>query len=226
MDGLLLVDKPVGLSSYDVIRRLKPLLPKGIKIGHAGTLDPLATGLLLILIGRATKQATQLLKLDKTYEGQITLGATSATDDAEGPILEVRSSELGVRKLTENEVKKVLQKFEGDIEQIPPAHSAIKVGGQRAYRLARKGQHVKLAPRMVTIYDLKLTSYDYPLVGFTAKVSSGTYIRSLARDIGEKLGTGGYLSQLRRTQIGDYDIKDAIVPAVTLGQIGAALLVI
>jgi tRNA pseudouridine55 synthase len=210
LNGILLVDKPAGISSFGVVAKVRWILSqatgKKVKIGHAGTLDPFATGLLILLIGKATKQADQFLKLDKTYEATLTLGATSTTADPEGEITKVSD-----QVPTLDEIEEVLKKFVGAIQQTPPIFSAIKVNGQRAYKLARKGQEVVMQPREVTIYDISNVVYAYPCLSFSIKVSSGTYIRSLAVDIGENLGVGAYLTILRRTSIDEHDIKDAVV---------------
>lgn len=218
-----MVDKPVGISSFEIIRQLRNKL--GIKkIGHAGTLDPLASGLLIVLIGGVTKQQARFMKLDKVYEAEITLGAVSTTDDAEGDIQVVSSQETVDRRPTQSEVEKVLKSFVGEIKQLPPRFSALKIKGQRAYKLARAGQAVNLSPRTVRIHSLKLVTYDWPKLRIVTLVSSGTYIRSLARDIGAKLGTGAYLSGLRRTAIGDYKIDSAIkLDKSTRPQIEAAI---
>lgn len=219
MTGLLLVDKPAGLTSFDVIRRLRPVL--GVrKIGHAGTLDPAATGLLLLLLGPATKQAQRLLKLDKSYVATITLGHDSTTADAEGELTAVSQ-----RVPAKAEIAAALQQFRGPIQQTPPAFSALKVKGRRAYQLARRGQAPELAPRAVTIQRLELLAYAYPQLQLEATVSSGTYIRSLAADIGRALGTGGYLSQLRRTAIADYDVADALPLAAITPELAAQKLI-
>ncbi len=206
--------------------QLSSRLPK-VKVGHTGTLDPLATGLLVLLIGKEyTRKATELTKLDKTYDVTLKLGETSTTGDAEGQITpychseqsEESSSTKG-RSFDSSQddkppalqaIEEALHAFTGEIMQTPPAFSAIKVDGKRAYDLAREGKEVKLAPRPVTIYGLKLTKYEYPYVEFTADVSSGTYIRSLAEDLGNHLGTGAYMSDLRRTRIAEFDISDAV----------------
>lgn len=241
MDGLLLIDKPAGWSSFDVIRKLRPVL--GIKkMGHAGTLDPMATGLLIVLIGKATKKQDQFMKQDKRYEAEVTLGATSDTDDVEGTVTSSPETALGAGKqlrdfardrqvapmfssgqagskdkketeqLTLKKVQKTLEQFTGEIEQVPPQHSAIKVDGKRAYKTARAGGATQLKARKVTIHDLQLHEYEYPVLRITCSVSSGTYIRSLARDIGVALGTGAYLSALRRTRIGEYTVEQAVTP--------------
>jgi tRNA pseudouridine55 synthase len=211
MNGLLLIDKPSGWTSHDVVAKIRSLLKKEtsqkIKVGHAGTLDPFATGLLIILIGSYTKRAAEFLKLDKTYELTMKLGEVSTTGDPEGVITGVSSQEVGAR-----EVKKALQSFVGEIEQTPPAYSAIKVNGKRAYKLAREGKKVELPSRKVHVYELDGIDYRYPRLSFTVKVSSGTYIRSLAEDIGKALGTGAYCTELRRLEAGRYGLTRAVRP--------------
>ena len=209
MEGIVLVDKPVGWTSFDVVAKIRGIARattgnKKIKVGHAGTLDPLATGLLIVLIGSATKQQDQLMKQDKTYEAQITLGSTSDTFDSEG-----LKRAVSVKKPSISQILATLDKFTGQIEQIPPQHSAIKIDGKRAYALARAGQSPEMKPRSIMIHSIELKNYKYPVLQLTCAVSSGTYIRSLANDIGEHLNVGGYLSALRRTRIGSWDIADA-----------------
>ena len=208
MNGILLVDKPAGWTSHDVVAKVRNILKsqtgQKVKVGHTGTLDPAATGLLLLVVGSYTKRAGEFSKLDKTYEAEITLGATSSTGDSEGEI-----TPKNTQIPTLQQVQQVLNKFIGEIQQIPPAFSAIKVDGKRAYKLARAGKTVEMEPRQVKIYTIKDVEYDYPKLGFLTEVSSGTYIRSLAEDVGRNLGTGAYLSGLRRTQIGDYKISEA-----------------
>jgi len=209
MDGLLLVDKPEGISSFGVVARVRRIAyevtDKKIKIGHTGTLDPAASGLLVLVIGTYTKKAGDFSKLDKTYLAELTLGVTSDTGDREGPL-----RAQGNNRPTKKAVEAILRAFEGEIHQIPPIHSAVKINGQRAYKLARKGRTVKLEPRKVTIHKITDIQYEYPKIWFKTRVSSGTYIRTLAEDIGEKLGTGAYLSALRRSRVGKFDIKDAV----------------
>jgi len=213
MQGILLVDKPQGWTSFDVVNYVRKIVataegkkPKNCKVGHTGTLDPMATGLLVLLIGKEyTRRAGEMSKHDKTYEVTMQLGATSTTGDIEGELTPVSERLPG-----ENEVLAALQKFTGEIMQTPPAYSAIKINGQKAYDLARKGKAVKLEPRPVTIYDIRDVQYAYPEVSFTCDVSSGTYIRSLAADIGEVLGTGAHLTALRRTRVGDFDLAQAL----------------
>lgn len=215
-DGILLIDKPAGWTSFDVVAKLRGMrraafkaqgvtpTKRQLRVGHAGTLDPFATGLLIILLGDATKRSDEFLKQDKTYEATVTLGAVSSTGDPEGELTPVSDS-----KPADEAVQAVLSRFTGRITQTPPAYSAIKVNGQRAYKLARKGQDVEIPSRQVTIHSLEVTEYDYPELKLRTHVSSGTYIRSLAQDIGEALGTGGYCSQLRRTKIGAQLITQA-----------------
>ena len=208
MNGILLIDKPAGWTSHDVVAKVRAVLKKEtgrkIKVGHSGTLDPAATGLLVLLVGSYTKRAGNFSKLDKTYEAEITLGYTSTTGDKEGEL-----SPKSTERPPEEQVRAVLGAFEGQIEQIPHAYSAVKVGGQRAYKLAREGKTPKLEPRKVTIDSITSMKYAYPKLFLTAKVSSGTYIRSLAEDIGTKLGTGAYLSALHRTEVGRFNIENA-----------------
>lgn len=209
MNGILLADKPKGWTSFDVVAKVRGLLRtktgKKLKVGHTGTLDPQATGLLVLLIGDYTKRAPELTKLDKIYEVTIQLGQTSTTGDEEGNKVTVSG-----RRPDAGEVEAALQGFAGQVEQTPPAYSAVKINGQRAYKLARAGQLPELKPRKVTIYAIQNAEYDYPQLKFIAKVSSGTYIRTLAEDIGQALQTGAYLSGLRRTSVGQFDIKDAV----------------
>jgi len=214
MDGILLIDKPAGWTSFDVVAKVRgtikaatagrPGAPKRPKVGHTGTLDPLATGLLILVLGSYCKRAGEFSKLDKVYEAEVTIGATSSTDDGEGDLTSGSD-----RQPTEAEITEVLNSFLGEQMQVPPAFSAIKIDGQRAYKAARAGQAPKMEPRPVTIYAITEVEYAYPKLNFAVKVSSGTYIRSLARDLGEKLDTGAYLSGLRRTQVGEYDISQA-----------------
>jgi tRNA pseudouridine55 synthase len=205
LNGLLLVNKPLGISSFDVIRRLRR--QTGVrKIGHAGTLDPLATGLMLMLFGTACKQAMTLTKLDKSYAAHITLGATSSTGDGEGD-----KTPVSDRRPSRAEVETALSQLTGEISQVPPVYSAIKIGGQEAYKHARAGRAVEMPSRQVTIHTNELTSYDYPVIELNTRVSSGTYIRTLAEDLGQLLGAGAYLSGLVRTEVGQYQLEEAVV---------------
>ncbi len=179
--------------------------PKQVKVGHTGTLDPFATGLLVLLIGKEyTRKAGELSKQDKTYEVTMKLGATSSTGDPEGEITTVSGP-----KPAKKDIEEALKKFTGTIMQTPPAYSAIKIDGQRAYKLARAGKEVKIEPRQVTINRLELVDYSYPELKLVADVSSGTYIRSLVEDIGKALSTGAYTAALRRTRIGSCFLVNA-----------------
>lgn len=209
MDGILLIDKPIGWTSFDVVARVRAEIRretgmKKPKVGHTGTLDPLATGLMVVVCGSYTKRAQDFSKLDKAYDVVMKLGQTSSTGDDEG-----EKTAVSDNVPTKDAVLDALEAFQGEISQIPPKYSAIKINGQRAYKLARTGQEVRLEPRKVTVYSIQLTDYSFPEVKFTAKVSSGTYIRSLVKDIGEKLGTGAYMSGLRRTEVGAFSLDDA-----------------
>lgn len=203
----LLVDKPKGITSHDVIDYLRKITGER-RIGHAGTLDPNATGLLIVGISReSTKHLGSITKdTAKTYIADILLGATSDTDDSEG-VISNSNSDLKPEK---SDIEKVIKNFLGEQDQIPPIYSAIKMQGKKAYEVARKGQNIELAARKVVIHSIKLLNFNYPNLQMECEVSAGTYIRSLARDIGEKLGTGGYLKELRRTKIGEYKIESAV----------------
>ncbi len=276
MDGILLVDKPAGWTSHDVVAKVRSLLrqqdkslkikdqsqgkmssashldavqgsqeerakrtsgteserqtpadtamrqkPAGmsgsagqqgwavrrLKVGHTGTLDPFATGLLVLVVGSYTKRAQEFSGLDKTYEAEMVLGATSTTGDKEGEIIQIPHTNYHIP--SRSDIEAVLSSFMGQISQTPHKYSAVKVNGQRAYKLARQGKEVQLEPRQVTVYRLQIAGYKYPKLQITARVSSGTYIRSLAEDIGKKLGTGAYLSSLRRTSVGKFNVKQA-----------------
>lgn len=213
VDGIVLVDKPKGWTSFDVVAKIRGNLKretglKKPKVGHTGTLDPLATGLMIVVTGKYTKRAQEFSKLDKVYEVAMELGKTSTTGDAEGVISKMQNAKGSMP--SQDELLEVLASFVGGISQTPPVYSAIKVNGQRAYELARKGKEVKLEPRQVTIFDITDIEYDYPVVKFTAHVSSGTYIRSLVEDIGNKLGVGAYMTELRRTKVGSFNLSDAV----------------
>lgn len=257
-NGILLIDKPSGWTSFDVVAKIRgqlrkklqtnseqPIVKDKIKVGHAGTLDPFATGLLVILVGKETKKQADYMKLDKEYEATLELGATSTTGDPEGiitlsdhiiPIFQCHSERpKGVEeslstfsghpgqdkgfpdpstapqddKPTLAQIEVTLKKFIGEIEQTPPQYSAIKVNGQRAYKLARSGIKTDLKPRKIKVSEIELLDYKWPKLKIGVKCSSGTYIRTLAEDIGKALGCGAYLTELRRTKIGKFDIKDA-----------------
>jgi tRNA pseudouridine55 synthase len=203
LNGLLLVDKPVGITSFDVIRTLRRVT--GVKkIGHAGTLDPLASGLMIVLFGAACKSAQNFSKLDKAYISEITLGFISTTGDNEGDKTVVSS-----RQPDRVEVEQALGKLMGEIEQTPSVYSAIKIDGKEAYKRARAGEKVKMPSRLVTVYESELIHYDYPKADISCRVSSGTYVRTLAEDLGSILGVGAYLTGLRRTTIGPYVIEES-----------------
>ncbi|MFZ1258002.1 MAG: tRNA pseudouridine(55) synthase TruB [Candidatus Saccharimonas sp.] len=210
-DGsVLLIDKPAGMTSFGVVARVRRVLSqqqgKKVKVGHCGTLDPFATGLLIIVTGAECKHAGTYTKLDKVYEATVTLGATSSTGDPEG-VVSPQKLPGGQPSLTR--VQAVLQQYTGEISQQPPAFSAIKINGQRAYKLAREGKPVDVPVRMVTVHSITLLYYNYPELRIRVHVSSGTYIRSLATDIGAALGTGAYCSQLRRISIANWHITEA-----------------
>jgi tRNA pseudouridine55 synthase len=204
VNGLLLVDKPVGISSFDIIRRLRTVTGER-KIGHAGTLDPLASGLMLVLFGSATKQASLFSKLDKRYIAWVRLGINSSTGDAEGEMKPVSLEEP-----EELELKKAMEQLTGTIMQTPSAYSAIKIDGKEAYKRVRAGEKVEMPERQVTIYENKLVSYTYPTVVLDLLVSSGTYIRTVAEDLGELLRTGAYIEKLERIEVGNFTIAEAL----------------
>ncbi|MBR3248708.1 tRNA pseudouridine(55) synthase TruB [Candidatus Saccharibacteria bacterium] len=209
-DQIILIDKPAGISSFGVVAKVRVRLRDDfghkVKVGHTGTLDPFATGLLILLSGKMTKKSSEFLKLDKVYEATLKLGYTSTTGDPEGEITKLDNENIDII-----EIKNILKNFIGKIKQTPPRYSAIKINGQRAYKLARKGQKFEIPSRQVEIYSIEILEYNYPELKIKTHVSSGTYIRALAEDIGKKLGTGAYLTALRRTKIGKYSIKDAKV---------------
>lgn len=216
VQGILLVDKPATWTSFDVVNYVRRMVatvegkkPKNCKVGHSGTLDPFATGLLILLVGKEyTRRAGELSKLDKTYEMTMRLGQTSNTGDPEGEITEVSDVVPSI-----DDIQAALEKFRGHIEQVPPAFSAIKVGGVRAYKLAREGKEVIIEPRAVTIHSLDITSYNYPEVKLICSVSTGTYIRTLVEDIGKLLAVGAYTTVLRRTRIDRFVVDDSVVVA-------------
>lgn len=217
MDGILLIDKPKHWTSHDVVAKVRNTLRKEVgvnnpKVGHTGTLDPLATGLLILTIGSYCKRASEFSKLDKIYEVAMRIGETSTTADSEG-----KKSRISARRPAKQEILTALKNFVGEIEQTPPAYSAIKVNGQRAYKLARAGKVIHLEPRIVTIFDISDINYTFPYIKFFTKVSSGTYIRSLVEDVGRMLETGAYMTDLRRVQIGDHCVVNAYAP--TVGQL-------
>ncbi len=202
MEGVLLVDKPKGLTSHDVVYRLRRKLSMK-KIGHAGTLDPMATGLLIMLIGKATRISQYLISVDKVYEGEATLGVVTDSQDAEGEVMETRP----VPDLTETQVREVMKGFLGDQYQTPPMHSAIKIGGVPLYKMARKGEEVEREPRFIRVVSFELMSFVPPKLTFTLHCTKGTYVRTIANDLGQKLGCGAHLSALRRTGSGKFNLS-------------------
>jgi tRNA pseudouridine55 synthase len=204
IDGALLLDKPVGISSNAALQQAKRIVGAA-KAGHAGTLDPLASGLLIVLFGEATKLSALMMDADKEYVATLKLGEKTTTGDAEGEVLDRRPFTGGV-----DEVQRVLARFTGEIEQMPPMHSALKRGGVPLYELARKGETVERRARVVTIHELALLRFERPLVELRVRCSKGTYIRTLAEDIGEALGTCAHLTALRRTASGRWRIDDAV----------------
>ncbi|MDO4901968.1 MAG: tRNA pseudouridine(55) synthase TruB [bacterium] len=209
--GRILIDKPAEMTSFGVVARVRRVLgqklgQKKVKVGHTGTLDPFATGLLVLLYGKETKNAMALTKLDKVYEAKFILGEVSTTGDPEGEISKVDFD----KKPSFEEILNASKKLTGKISQTPPAFSAIKINGKRAYDLARKGEKPEIKPREVEIFSFEILEYDFPRIQIRAHVSSGTYIRTLGEDLGKILGTGAYCRHLRRTKIADFDIKDAI----------------
>ena len=205
MDGILIVDKPQGLTSHDVVDFVRKKI--GLKkVGHAGTLDPMATGVLVVLIGKYTKSSDLFLRDDKEYDATLRLGAASDTGDAWGRV----EKSVGTENISVKNIEEAFNKFMGEIEQVPPPYSAVKFKGKKLYELARKGINVKVAPRKVSIRELKITGINMPEVSFIVTCSKGTYIRQLSSDIGSLLGCGAHLSRLRRTRSGPFKIDEAI----------------
>jgi tRNA pseudouridine55 synthase len=202
---LVLINKPLRWTSFDVIRKIRGLI-RIKKVGHAGTLDPLATGLLIICTGKFTKRINEYMAQEKEYTGSFTLGATTDSYDLEQEPGNFKS----FGHITEEQVKSATVQFTGEILQVPPAHSAIQIDGKRVYELARQGREVVIEPRKVTVSEFDITGIELPLVHFRIVCSTGTYIRSLANDLGIALGCGAYLSSLCRTRIGEYNLEDAM----------------
>ena len=207
-DGIILINKPAEMTSFGVVARIRRVLTqaaqKKVKVGHTGTLDPFATGLMILVIGKECKNAEKYSKLDKVYEATFRLGQISTTGDPEGELTEVSDIQP-----TATQINTALAQFQGEILQRPPIFSAIKIDGKRAYKLARDGQEVEIPERSITIHSLVLIDYTYPELKIRTHVSSGTYIRSLCVDIGTVLKTGAYCTALRRTKISEYDIAEA-----------------
>ncbi len=211
IEGVLVIDKPLGLSSMQVCAIVRGKLkaggaPKRVKVGHGGTLDPLASGVLVVLVGKATKRCDQVMVGVKQYETTIDFSRLSDTDDLEGEMQDV----LVEREPTIDEVRDACANWTGDVMQTPPAYSAIKVNGQRAYAMARRGEAVELAARPIRIDEIEVVSYEWPTLLIRVTCGKGTYIRSLGRDIGSEMGVGGVLTALRRTRVGRFSIEDAV----------------
>jgi tRNA pseudouridine55 synthase len=207
-NGVILIDKPSGMTSFGVVARIRRQLSnrysKKIKVGHTGTLDPFATGLMILVIGSECKKADLYSKLDKSYEATIRLGQVSTTGDPEGQLTDFSNIVPTI-----SDINSTVKQFIGEISQTPPIFSAIKIDGQRAYKMARAGKEITMPIRQIKIYSLDILGYEYPELKIRANVSSGTYIRTLAEDIGKALGTGAYCSELRRISIGSWSITDA-----------------
>jgi len=211
--SILLINKPAGWTSFDVVNKIRGAIKhhlglKKIKVGHSGTLDPMATGLLLLGTGKCTRDLASLQELGKCYEGTITLGATTPTYDAESEPDEL----LPFQHITRDDLDVALIQFQGELMQVPPIFSAIKVGGQPLYKKARKGEVFEPEARKITLYSLEILRFELPEIDFRVHCSKGTYIRSLAFDLGKSLQSGAYLSRLVRTKIGSYDLKEAVSP--------------
>jgi tRNA pseudouridine55 synthase len=205
-EGIILVNKPKGLTSHDVVDFVRRRL-KIKRVGHAGTLDPLAEGLLIILVGRRyTKRFCEFVNFDKEYIGILKLGETTTTGDSQGQVLE----KADYSHIDEEKIKEAFSSFEGEIEQIPPMISALRIGGKRLYRLARKGIVVERKPRKVRIYSLKILKINLPLVEFYIHCSKGTYVRKIAEDIGEYLGCGAHIVGIKRTKVGPFKLEEAV----------------
>ncbi|MCU0398408.1 MAG: tRNA pseudouridine(55) synthase TruB [Cyclobacteriaceae bacterium] len=212
LDKIWLINKPYNWTSFDVVNKLRSVL-KIKKIGHTGTLDPLATGLLIICTGKLTKQIESFMGFEKEYTGIFVLGQTSPSHDLETEL----SEKSDVSHVTEEMIQEAANQLTGKIHQLPPLHSAIKIGGKRAYSYARKGKEINLSPRLVEVSEFTITKVSLPQIEFKIVCSKGTYIRSLVRDIGQIIGVGAYLSQLCRTRIGSYRLEDSIqIEEVTL----------
>lgn len=223
LEGILLVDKPGDHTSHDVVARLRGKLQMK-RIGHAGTLDPMATGLLIILVGKATRVSQYLISLDKEYEGTVELGKVTDTQDAEGEMMETRP----VPNLTEADIRTALQGFLGDQYQTPPMYSAIKIAGVPLYKSARKGEEVEREPRFIRVMSWELTALALPRFDFRLRCTKGTYVRTLAHDLGQKLGCGAHLAALRRTATDRFHVSQALtmeqIEALTIPEIEKRLI--
>lgn len=219
MTGLLILDKPAGMTSRDALNRAQRWFPRGTKLGHTGTLDPLATGVLVLCVGAATKLAEYVQAMGKGYRTRVRLGATSDTDDADGTVT-VNDSAVSP---AEEAVRAALRPFKGTVQQLPPAYSALKLGGVRAHELARRGREVELAARPVRIDEIRLLKYEWPFLDLEVDCGKGTYIRSIARDVGAALGVGGLVQELRRTRVGGFRAEDAVTLEATADDVRANL---
>jgi tRNA pseudouridine55 synthase len=206
VDGLLVIDKPTGMTSRAVVNRVQRWFPPRTRIGHSGTLDPLASGVLVLCVGMATRLTEYLQRMAKVYRAGVTFGAESDTDDADGQITPKPAAWIP----SAEDVRQALAGFVGTFEQVPPAYSAAKVTGRRAYDVARQGREVSLAPRQVTIHSIDVIAFAYPHLELVVRCGKGTYIRSLARDLGKRLACGGYIASLRRLQVGCFNVADAL----------------
>lgn len=220
MDGVINLDKPPRRPSASAMNRVRYLLGKSTKVGHAGTLDPFATGVLLLLVGKATKRCEELMGSPKQYEATLKLGVTTRTLDTEAPEIPFADGVVPDR----DRIDATLLQFVGEIEQVPPAFSALKVDGKPAYALARKGRPVELEPRRVRVYGLEVMEYSWPLLRLRVDCGRGFYVRALARDIGQALGCGGYLTELRRTRVGEYRVEEGVqLDSLTSENVRAAI---
>lgn len=204
-EGIVVINKPAGITSHDVVARVRRCFNMR-QVGHAGTLDPLATGVLIILLGKSTKLFDKFVAFDKAYRATLKLGLKTTSADIMGETLEEKSAE----GISSAQVQEVFKRFVGDIEQLPPMVSAVKHKGERLYKIAWEGKQVERTPRKVRINELKLLSFDWPHVEFFMDCSKGTYVRQLAEDVGDVLGCGACISQIERTRVGHFDIKDAV----------------
>jgi tRNA pseudouridine55 synthase len=220
LHGFLVVDKPGGLTSRDVVNRVQSCLPRGTRIGHTGTLDPLATGVLVLCVGQATRLTEYVQDMDKVYQSVFRLGVRSDTDDADGTVQPVVDAPVPDRAT----VEQALTEFIGEIDQVPPAYSAAKVSGRRAYDLARRGRDVALQARRVHVDAITVLAYEYPRLEIEVRCGKGTYIRSLARDLGERLGCGAMVEVLRRTRVGPFTAAAGVTLDREASQIVARLL--
>jgi len=204
-DQIILINKPLKWTSFDVVKKVRNSI-KVKKVGHAGTLDPMATGLLILCTGKLTKQISNYQNLEKEYTGNMIIGKKRPSHDLETDVVETND----ISSITEQQVKDIISNYRGEIEQIPPMHSAIKINGKRLYLKARKGIEVPVKPRTIQIKEFQITEIDFPLIHFKVVCSKGTYIRSLVRDVGKDLKVGAYLNSLKRTRIGDFSLNDAL----------------